>query len=169
MMGSLNPNKSKSHKGWIGEGMKSLRNVIVLSSLAVMAIVAGVTLYYGRTGSGAISADVGSKDCKFYTFTDRKSYSQGQKMSIGVKNDKYSKCVLKIRDDIGPWTVVNSENKQVYKATAVTNAIVNLKPGERKDWQWNFTTNQGIKVPAGTYKVVFTSLDRTVDVTLAGI
>lgn len=146
--------------------MKSLRNTIILSSIAVLAIIGGIVFYVGKAGS--ISADVESKDCKFYAFTDRKSYSPSELVTIGIKNDKYSKCTLKIRNDIGPWTVTDASGEQIYKENSYDKAIANLKPGEKKDWQWSMKDNSGSPIKPGKYKIKFTSLNRTIDFTVTG-
>jgi hypothetical protein len=144
--------------------MNSLRNTIILSSIAILAIVGGIVFYVGKAGS--ISADVESKDCKFYAFTDRKSYFPNQLVTIGIKNDKYSKCTLKIRNDIGPWTVVDANNKQIYKADSADKTIVNLKPGEKEDWQWSMKDSSGSPIKPGKYKIKMTSLNKTIDFTV---
>ena len=144
--------------------MNSLRNTVILSSLAIMAIVGGIVFYAGKTGS--ISADVESKDCKFYSFTDRKVYSRGQTVKLGLKNDKYSKCIVKVRNDLGPWAVYGSNNKIVYKASATSSSIQNLKAGDRLDWDWNMITTSGSQIPAGIYKIKFTSIDKDIELTI---
>lgn len=141
-----------------------MRNIVILSSLAFLAIVGGIVFFAGK--AGFISADTNSKDCKFYTFSDQKTYSRNSTVSFGLKNDKYSKCKIKIRDDIGAWSVVDSSNKQIYKASSAGTSINNLKPGERADWKWDMSTNSGTSVPAGKYKIKFTSIEKDIEFTV---
>lgn len=141
--------------------MSSLRNTVILSSLAVMAIIGGIVFYAGKTGS--ISANSDNKNCKFYAFTDHKSYSKNSTVSFGLKNDKYSKCTLKIREDLGSWSITDLSNRQVYKASSTSPTISNLKPGDRLDWKWNMRSNIGTTIPAGKYKIKFTSIEKEVE------
>ncbi len=143
--------------------MNSLRNKIVLSSLAVLAVVGGVIFYMGKTGS--ISADVGSKECKFYAFVDRKTYNVGQTMSIGVKNDKYSQCTLKVRNDSSPWSLIDAKGKEIYKLE-VNSSITTLKPGNKTDWSWNMRDKSGSYIPAGSYQIKFNSLNKVASFTV---
>lgn len=144
--------------------MSSLRNIVILSGLAVLTLIGGIVFYAGKVGS--ISADSDSKDCKFYTFTDHDTYSQNSTVNFGLKNDKYSKCNIKIRDDLGAWSVVDATGKQIYKANSTGTEIKSLKPGERMDWKWTMTTNNGTSIPAGKYKIKFTSINKDVDFTI---
>jgi hypothetical protein len=141
-----------------------MRNKVIIFSLIAIAIVGGLIFYVGKSGS--ISADVESKDCKYYTFTDRKSYSQNQIVNLGVKNDKYSKCILKLRNDIGPWSVVDSGGNEVYKSESAEKNIVNLKPGERQNWQWSKISSSGSNLLPGKYKIKFTSLNKDAEFTI---
>lgn len=141
-----------------------MRNTVIIVSIAIILIVGGIFFYLGK--SGAISADVESAECKYYTFSDRKVYTQNQTVSFSVKNDKYSKCILKIRNDIGPWEIVDSNNRIVYKKDS-DGPILNLKPGQRQDWQWSGTSSTGSAVTAGAYKIKFTSLNKDVLFTIS--
>jgi len=141
--------------------MNSLRSIIIFSGIAILVVIGGIVFYVGKAGS--ISADIESKDCKFYTFTDKPDYSANQIATIGVKNDKYSKCILKIRNDIGPWTVVDANGQQVYKENSLDKTIFSLKPNEKQDWQWTMKDNAGLSLKPGNYKINFTSLNRTID------
>lgn len=143
--------------------MNSLRNTIILSTLAVLAVVGGVVFYLGKAGS--ISADVGSKECKFYAFVDRKTYNVGQAMSITVKNDKYSKCTLKVRNDSSPWSLINTKGKEIYKLE-VNSSITILKPGDKTDWSWDMRDESGGYISAGSYQIKFNSLNKTADFTV---
>jgi uncharacterized protein YfaS (alpha-2-macroglobulin family) len=141
----------------------SARNIGMLSIVGFLLLVGGGVFFYGKMG--AVGADINSPDCKFYGFTDRKAYNSSQQMSIGVKNDKYSKCTLKIRTDNYPWSVIDSRGKEVYKFEVNTN-ISSLKPGDMTNWQWDMRDLNGRYLSSGSYKIKFNSLNKTAEFTV---
>lgn len=138
----------------------SARTIGMLSIVGFLLLVGGGVFFYGKVGS--VGADINSPDCKFYGFTDRKVYSVGQKISIGIKNDKYSKCTLKIRNDSYPWSVIDSRGKEIYKLD-VNTEITSVKPGEKSDWTWDMRDKTGRTLTTGNYQIKFNSLNKTAD------
>lgn len=136
----------------------SMRNIVLSVSAGVILLLGGIAFVVGKY---SISADVSdSKNCKYYVFTDRKQYSPGQEITVGIKNDKYSKCTIKLRTDTTPWQAIDASGRTVY-TYRVNQKITTLKPGNKANWTWNGQLSTGAMLSPGDYKIKFNSPDST--------
>jgi len=141
-----------------------MRNIVLSVSAGAILLLGGIAFVVGKY---SISADVSdSKNCKYYVFTDRKKYSPGQEITVGIKNDKYSKCTLKLRNDTTPWQAIDKAGRTVY-THRVNQEITTLKPGNKTSWAWNGLLNTGASLTPGDYKIKFNSPDSTAEFSIS--
>jgi plastocyanin len=85
-----------------------------------------------------------------YTYTGEQHYRLGMIVRFSFKNTGDTKIIL---NNSAPWKIQSREGEIVFEPIALQ-AIVQLAPGEDKEWTWNQKDKDDRQVSEGGYMVV---------------
>ena len=84
------------------------------------------------------------------TYTGEQHYKPGMTVRFSFKNIGDTEIVL---NNSAPWKIQSREGEIVFEPVALQ-AIVQLAPGEYKEWTWNQKDKNDLQVGEGGYMVV---------------
>jgi len=85
-----------------------------------------------------------------YTYTGEQHYKPGTTVRFSFKNTSDTEIIL---DNSAPWKIQSQEGEIVFESIALQ-TIVQLAPGEDKEWTWNQKDKNNRQVSEGGYMVV---------------